>query len=152
MTVLKVLGSAVTVSMHESHARPHLSEVGCKLLLVIDRRIVYAMKYPSEQRVILMTDRIRTSSPSKSSRGKNNVLCVSLEEITCGGTTLANGTYLVSPGYPSTYSNVLTCTMKVSHTPGICQLRLDFESFETFPPDQFGESLILSLKFLDCAS
>ncbi|KAK8378873.1 hypothetical protein O3P69_009539 [Scylla paramamosain] len=61
------------------------------------------------------------------------------KEITCGDTTMTNCTYLVSPGYPSTYSDALTCTMTVSRSPDVCQLRLDFETFETFPPDQFGE-------------
>ncbi|XP_045108026.1 uncharacterized protein LOC123502823 [Portunus trituberculatus] len=60
------------------------------------------------------------------------------KEITCGDTTSTNCTYVVSPGYPSTYSDALTCTMTVLHTPDVCQLRFDFDTFETFPPDQFG--------------
>ncbi|XP_045120287.1 uncharacterized protein LOC123509799 isoform X2 [Portunus trituberculatus] len=63
------------------------------------------------------------------------------KEITCGGTTWANGTYLVSPGYPSSYNDARTCDLTVSRTPGVCQLRLDFETFEIFPPDQFGHCI-----------
>ena len=35
------------------------------------------------------------------------------ETITCGGSSSTNVTILRSPGYPSTYSDAQTCTMKV---------------------------------------
>ncbi|XP_042216435.1 uncharacterized protein LOC121862326 [Homarus americanus] len=50
-----------------------------------------------------------------------------------------NYTYLVSPNYPSTYSDASTCTMSITRMVDTCQLRLDFEGFESFPPDQFGK-------------
>ncbi|XP_050735499.1 uncharacterized protein LOC127007998 [Eriocheir sinensis] len=60
------------------------------------------------------------------------------KEITCGGSTSTNCTHLVSPNYPMKYNEARTCTMTVTRTPDICQLRLDFKTFDTFPPDQFG--------------
>ncbi|KAK4321738.1 hypothetical protein Pmani_007478 [Petrolisthes manimaculis] len=61
-------------------------------------------------------------------------------EVSCGGTSSTNGTHLVSPGYPATYTNALTCTITFTRTPQhTCQLRLDFLEFESFPPDQYGK-------------
>lgn len=49
-----------------------------------------------------------------------------------------NCTYLVSPNYPSTYDESRTCTMKITRMSDTCQLRLDFEAFESIGPDEFG--------------
>ncbi|XP_045596046.1 uncharacterized protein [Procambarus clarkii] len=60
------------------------------------------------------------------------------KEVTCGGSTSTNCTYLVSPDYPGTYNQAATCSMTVVRMPDTCQLRLDFVEFYSFPPDQLG--------------
>ncbi|KAK7082670.1 hypothetical protein SK128_004536 [Halocaridina rubra] len=60
------------------------------------------------------------------------------KQITCGGSSFSNCTYLVSPNYPGTYNEARTCSMSITRTSDVCQLRLDFEEFESIAPDQFG--------------
>ncbi|XP_042862655.1 uncharacterized protein LOC122247428 [Penaeus japonicus] len=60
------------------------------------------------------------------------------KEITCGGSSSTNCTYLVSPNYPGTYNEARSCTMSITRKPDTCQLRLDFVEFESIAPDGFG--------------
>ncbi|XP_047500219.1 uncharacterized protein LOC125046483 [Penaeus chinensis] len=60
------------------------------------------------------------------------------KEITCGGSSSTNCTYLVSPNYPNTYNEAQTCTMTFTRNANTCQLRLDFEEFMSTQPDNFG--------------
>nr|XP_053637601.1 uncharacterized protein LOC128692440 [Cherax quadricarinatus] len=60
------------------------------------------------------------------------------KEITCGGSSSTNCTYLVSPNFPVTYNEARSCNMTITRMQDVCQLRLDFQAFDTFPPDKFG--------------
>lgn len=60
------------------------------------------------------------------------------KEITCGGSSSTNCTYLVSPNYPNTYNEAQTCSMTFTRNANTCQLRLDFEEFMSTQPDNFG--------------
>ncbi|KAF2364907.1 CUB domain [Trinorchestia longiramus] len=59
---------------------------------------------------------------------------------TCGGTTYGNGTAFVNPSYPSTDTTLSNCQLIVDLlSDNICQLRLDFETFELEQPNTEGE-------------
>lgn len=56
-------------------------------------------------------------------------------QITCGGTVQTNGTYFRSPNSPATYNDARACTASIPRVPpGVCQIRLDFVSFNLKPP------------------
>ena len=86
---------------------------------------------------------------SGSSQGGSNLLDLTTSEfgrrypiglccvyqITCGGTVLQNGTYFRSPNSPATYNDARACTATIPRVPpGVCQVRLDFVSFNLKPP------------------
>ncbi|XP_076049437.1 uncharacterized protein LOC143030159 [Oratosquilla oratoria] len=60
------------------------------------------------------------------------------KEITCGGSSSSNNTYLVSPNYPGTYRTARTCTMRITRMHDTCQLRMDFVEFESIAPSDTG--------------
>ena len=56
-------------------------------------------------------------------------------QITCGGTVFQNGTYFRSPNSPATYNDARACTATIPRVPpGVCQIRLDFVTFNLKPP------------------
>ncbi|CAL4076418.1 unnamed protein product, partial [Meganyctiphanes norvegica] len=60
------------------------------------------------------------------------------QQMTCGGSTSNNCTYLISPNYPGTYNAAQTCSMRITRSSDTCQLRMDFVDFESIKPDEFG--------------
>ncbi|KAI1282099.1 hypothetical protein HDE_13160 [Halotydeus destructor] len=60
-----------------------------------------------------------------------------LFETTCGQTAFLNGTYFRNPGSPNPSSEAGACSLAVkSAYPNICQLRLDFVTFNLKQPNQ----------------
>lgn len=60
------------------------------------------------------------------------VCCVFIISDTSGGTVSENCTYLRNPGYPSAYTATSSLTYKINKcSDNVCQVRLDFESFQT---------------------
>ncbi|KAF2344881.1 CUB domain [Trinorchestia longiramus] len=59
---------------------------------------------------------------------------------TCGETSSGNGTSFINPSYPSTDTTLSNCQLIVDLlSDNICQLRLDFETFELEQPNVNGE-------------
>lgn len=62
--------------------------------------------------------------------------CCIVEFSSCGGTISYNCTYLVNPGYPSSYTSAGTCTWSIPKTQSdVCFIRLDFDVFTIAAPD-----------------
>ncbi|CAL4125510.1 unnamed protein product, partial [Meganyctiphanes norvegica] len=59
--------------------------------------------------------------------------------LSCGGTSSMNNTYLHSPNWPDTYNYANTCTMTISRPDGVCQLRMDFKTFDLAQPGTTGQ-------------
>ncbi|XP_018563924.1 uncharacterized protein LOC108905523 [Anoplophora glabripennis] len=58
---------------------------------------------------------------------------------TCGETSSLNNTYFVSPGFPTAYTNTSICTFTISRcNSDICQVRIDFLSFNLAQPNDNG--------------
>lgn len=56
-------------------------------------------------------------------------------QVTCGGTILNNGTFFRNPNSPATYNDARACSVTIPRVPaGVCQIRLDFVSFNLKPP------------------
>ena len=56
-------------------------------------------------------------------------------QVTCGGTVLNNGTFFRNPNSPATYNDARACSVSIPRVPpGVCQVRLDFVSFNLKPP------------------
>ncbi|XP_076312958.1 uncharacterized protein LOC143226194 [Tachypleus tridentatus] len=55
---------------------------------------------------------------------KFGVCCVF--EVGCGGGVQHNNSIILSPGYPSTFTETRRCDITIKKLPNICQVRLDF--------------------------
>ncbi|KAJ1524906.1 hypothetical protein ONE63_009765 [Megalurothrips usitatus] len=64
------------------------------------------------------------------------VCCVVV--LACGTTSNANFTYFTNPGYPATYPGGGRCTITVTKSAGVDQLRLDFLDLTLAQPDANG--------------
>lgn len=67
-------------------------------------------------------------------------VCCYFAKSSSGSTISENNTYIQNPGYPSTYSSTSTVSYTVNKcSPGVCSIRLDFESFTTLGPASSNE-------------
>ena len=58
----------------------------------------------------------------------------------CGSTVERNCTYISNPGYPSNYgvTTQTTCEYEIEGDDSICQIRLDFDTFDIADPANTG--------------
>ncbi|XP_022253999.1 uncharacterized protein LOC106469730, partial [Limulus polyphemus] len=71
--------------------------------------------------------------PSGVCASRYGVCCVF--EVTCSGVVQQNNSIIVSPNYPSKFTDSRSCDITINRRPNACQVRLDFTEMTLAQPD-----------------